>query len=134
MIKFDFSTIPIPLSHKVIIYICPKCKEEYEVPIINGNEEAIKRLSAKILPFILRRTKNDVLQDLPAKYEEINIITLSQSQQDLYDAYLTKAKKSLSENMSMSVLAMITRLREVCLDPSIFLDDYNEISSKPSCP
>ena len=33
MIKFDFSTIPIPLSHKVIIYICPKCKEEYEVPI-----------------------------------------------------------------------------------------------------
>ena len=105
-------------------------RKEYEVPIINGNEEAIKRLSAKTLPFILRRTKNDVLQDLPAKYEEINIITLSQSQKDLYDAYLTKAKKSLNENMSMSVLAMITRLREVCLDPSIFLDDYNEISSK----
>lgn len=105
-------------------------RKEYEVPILNGNEEAIKKLSAKILPFILRRTKNDVLQDLPAKYEETNIITLSQSQKDLYDAYLTKAKKSLKENMSMSVLAMITRLREVCLDPSIFLDDYNEISSK----
>ena len=33
MIKFDFSTIPIPLSGKVVNYICPKCKEEFEAPI-----------------------------------------------------------------------------------------------------
>lgn len=33
MIKFDFSTIPIPLSGKLVIYTCPKCKETYEVPI-----------------------------------------------------------------------------------------------------
>ena len=33
MIKFDFSTIPIPLSGKVVGYICPKCKVEFEVPI-----------------------------------------------------------------------------------------------------
>ena len=43
-------------------------RKEYEVPIINGNEEAIKRLSAKILPFNLRRTKNDILQNLTTKY------------------------------------------------------------------
>ncbi len=33
MIKFDFSTIPIPLFGKVVNYICPKCKSEYECPI-----------------------------------------------------------------------------------------------------
>ena len=33
MIKFDFSSIPIPLSGKVVNYICPKCKVEFEAPI-----------------------------------------------------------------------------------------------------
>jgi len=33
MIKFDFSTIPIPLSGKVVDYICPKCKVLFEAPI-----------------------------------------------------------------------------------------------------
>ncbi len=33
MIKFDFSNIPIPLSGKVVNYICPKCKVEFEAPI-----------------------------------------------------------------------------------------------------
>ena len=33
MIKFDFSTIPIPLSGKVVNYICPKCKVEFEAPL-----------------------------------------------------------------------------------------------------
>ena len=33
MIKFDFSTIPIPLSDKVVIYICPKYKVDFEAPL-----------------------------------------------------------------------------------------------------
>ncbi|MBR2828801.1 MAG: hypothetical protein IKE70_06180 [Bacilli bacterium] len=33
MIKFDFSTISIPLSGKVVNYICPKCKVEFEAPL-----------------------------------------------------------------------------------------------------
>ncbi len=33
MIKFDFSTIPIPLSGKVVEYICPKCSSSFETPI-----------------------------------------------------------------------------------------------------
>ena len=33
MIKFDFSTIPIPLSGKVVEYICPKCKVKFEAPL-----------------------------------------------------------------------------------------------------
>ena len=33
IIKFDFNSIPIPLSKEVIIYICPKCKAKFEVPI-----------------------------------------------------------------------------------------------------
>lgn len=33
MIKFDFSSIPFPLSGQVVEYICPKCKVEFEAPI-----------------------------------------------------------------------------------------------------
>ena len=33
MIKFDFNSIPIPLSGKVVEYICPKCKVEFEAPL-----------------------------------------------------------------------------------------------------
>ena len=38
MIKFDFSTIPIPLSGKVVNYMCPKCKVEFEAPIEMAEE------------------------------------------------------------------------------------------------
>ena len=31
--KFDFSSYPFPLSGKVVIYICPKCKRKFETPI-----------------------------------------------------------------------------------------------------
>ena len=43
MIKFDFSTIPIPLSGKVVEYICPKCKVEFEAPI-----EMVKEFDKRI--------------------------------------------------------------------------------------
>ena len=33
VIKFDFNSIPIPLSKEVVIYICPKCKVKFEAPI-----------------------------------------------------------------------------------------------------
>ena len=33
IIKFDFDSIPIPLSREVVIYICPKCKSKFEAPV-----------------------------------------------------------------------------------------------------
>ena len=33
IIKFDFDSWPMPLSHKIIMYICPKCKYKIEVPV-----------------------------------------------------------------------------------------------------
>lgn len=57
MIKFDFSTIPIPLSGKVIEYICPKCNSEFEVPIEMvkefEEEDALNGLPISTPPYII---------------------------------------------------------------------------------
>ena len=38
IIKFDFDSWPMPLSGKIVMYICPKCKYKIEVPIEAAKE------------------------------------------------------------------------------------------------
>lgn len=109
-------------------------RKEYENLIIqNKDEYAKKRLISKITPFILSRKKEDVLKELPPKIEQVEILNLNSSQQELYDVYIDKAKYSLKQdNNKISTLALITRLREICLDPSLFIDNYTFLSEKLS--
>lgn len=97
-------------------------------------EEASLRLKKKIAPFILSRKKEDVLKDLPPKEELVLTITLSDEQRSLYEAYLAKARSALHESSGspfasdkkIALLAALTRLREICVDPSIFLPNALE--------
>ena len=90
--------------------------------------ESIKR---KITPFILRRTKSEVLDDLPPKTEKIISCELNKEQRKLYDATCLKAKTLLDGgSKSFDVLPLLTRLRQICVDPHTFVDDYNGESSK----
>ena len=87
----------------------------------------------KVAPFILRRKKEDVLKDLPEKYEVIITTEMSEEQRKLYDAFRLKAKeelKSSNANKAMEVLAIITRLRQICVDPSTFVDNFQGESGK----
>lgn len=107
-----------------------KFKKEYEKED-NKKEE----LSKKVKPFILRRTKKEVLASLPPKTTNVIKVTLTDKQKDLYTAYLAKAKSDLfsSENISpISVLSALTKLRQICVDPSTFIENYDEMSSKIS--
>lgn len=96
-------------------------------PIDRGDEEATKRLRATVRPFILRRVKSDVLQDLPPKIEQEIVVPLADGQSTLYKQILEQIRKSvLSEVESqgiqkaqIQILAALTRLRQVACDPRL---------------
>jgi len=84
-------------------------------------------------PFILRRRKQDVLKDLPEKYEVLYTAEMTTEQRKIYDAYRLKAQE-VSDNADgkaiFEVLSFITRLRQICVDPSLFIEDYKGDSGK----
>ncbi len=106
--------------------------KEYSNAFDEGNDEAKNKLLAKITPFILRRTKKDVLNDLPPKTVEIVNILMSEKQSELYNAYIQNTKQSMNEDPTnkIAILAALTRLRQICVDPSMFIENYDELSSK----
>lgn len=88
-------------------------------------------IARKAGPFILRRVKEDVLEDLPAKYERILTTDMSEGQRRLYDAMRQEARKALEEGgKAFDLLPYLTRLRQVCVDPGMFAEGYHEGSGK----
>ena len=93
-----------------------------------GYDVLIKK---KIAPFILRRNKKDVLKDLPDKYEVIMTCDMSNEQRKVYDAHRLEAKMILDGGgQSFDVLYLLTRLRQICIDPSLFIENYTSNSGK----
>lgn len=86
--------------------------------------DALKRL---ISPFLLRRTKTQVLKELPEKTEEVIPCQMTSAQKKAYRAYLNSAEASrVRENLEgsgkvdyASVLTLLTRLKQVCAHPKL---------------
>lgn len=96
-----------------------------------NDESYLQSLSKKIAPFILRRTKQEVLLDLPNKYERVVTSELTSEQEKIYDAYVLKAKEALnSDQQLIGILSIITRLRQICVDPRTFMENYEGTSGK----
>jgi SNF2 family DNA or RNA helicase len=88
----------------------------------------LEPLRQRISPFILRRVKRDVLKDLPDKTETILRVEMSDRQKQLYLAYREQTLQMLEDGSQslMNVLAQLTRLRQICCHPGMFLENYNE--------
>ena len=97
-------------------------KEHYGALAIAGGD-ARSRLLAKIKPFLLGRKKKDVLSELPDKENITLSIEMSETQRKVYLSWLTKARHLLeTEESRINLLAMMTRLRQICVSPSLFLE------------
>lgn len=95
------------------------------------DEENIKSLALKVTPFILRRTKKDVLKDLPAKYETILTVELTQDERKRYDAFILEAKQMLETSKNFfGILPYLLRLRQICISSKLVDKDFTEVSSK----
>lgn len=118
-----------------------KFRDEFIIPIERNNDlEKQKMLSKLISPFMLRRKKTDVLDDLPEKIEEITYVDLSEEQKRLYrEAYQmsegmfnNETNDVASSQFYLHVFALINRLKQICDHPALVLkniDDFEEHSS-----
>ncbi|MDO5357915.1 serine/threonine protein kinase [Slackia faecicanis] len=118
-------------------------RERFELDIIGGNDDAAARLQALVGPFMLRRLKADVLDDLPDKIESAVHVPMTRKQEKLYLAYeqqlreslaaqraLRKSKDGEAKGPGVEVLAELTRLRQICCDPRLAMQDYPEPGAK----
>ena len=121
------------------LFTYKKFKAMYETPIIKDNDEkAMEKLKMLIEPFVLRRNKKEVLKELPEKTVTVLNNEMGEEQRNIYISYLAQAKEEISEQIDingfersqMKILAALTRLRQICCHPSLFIDNYNDGSSK----
>lgn len=121
------------------LYSHNKFVNYFEKPIIKEQDShAIDNLTKHINPFLLRRLKTDVLKELPPKIETKMTTELHEEQKKLYLAYLEKAKSDVTNEIatkgysksSITILAVLTRLRQICCHPALFVENYKENSAK----
>ncbi len=104
---------------------------------VTGAEQTknLEYLRKKVAPFILRRMKADVLQDLPPVSEIVYHCQLSDIQQQLYRSYAESARNELVklverdgfDRVQIHVLATLTRLKQICCHPAIFAKEKAEL-------
>ncbi len=121
------------------LYKYKKFKELYETPIIKEqNEDVMNKLKKQIEPFVLRRTKGEVLTELPDKTVTILNNEMSEEQYNIYMSYMAQARKEIMsqidingfEKSQIKILSLLMRLRQICCHPKFFLGEYEGESSK----
>ncbi|MEP6672892.1 MAG: DEAD/DEAH box helicase [Chthoniobacter sp.] len=99
---------------------------------------ARRRLSARVRPFVLRRTKSQVAKDLPDRIEEDLFCELEGEQKTLYRAELKRAQlllmgvhtpQELAKNR-FHVLTSLLRLRQICCDPRLIKPASKSVGAK----
>lgn len=103
----------------------------------SASSDTLKKLHNKILPFILRRLKKDVLKDLPEKTEELLYIRMDDEQQKIYSSEVAKLRaiieKKTDEELAkerLFVLSELTKLRQICCAPELVLDFFTGENAK----
>ncbi len=116
-------------------------RERYQREIETGpGGPAHRRLIQRLRPFILRRTKREVLQELPDKIEQVAYCELSNGQRELYTQLAQSTRRQLSElagtanqnRARMTMLTALLRLRQTCCDERLLkpASEPDEVSGK----
>ena len=149
-IKFALTGTPIENSvaelWSIFDFIMPgylynynKFKKKFEEPILKYEDaEALTRLKKLIAPFVLRRVKKDVLTELPDKNITVMKNEMEPEQAKIYMSYLMQSRKEIAEELKGStfekskfkILMLLTRLRQICCDPALFIENYRGGSGK----
>lgn len=100
---------------------------------VNKNDSVIE-LQKYIKPFMLRRLKKDVIKELPDKIEKNYYVELTKEQKKLYAAYVEEIKEKMDseefKDDKIAIFSYLTKLRQLCLDPSVIYDNYTGKNSK----
>lgn len=94
----------------------------------------VENLKRMIKPFILRRTKEQVIKELPPKIEKEFYVEMGKTQRNTYGIYVEEIKRKLEEKKDVknkiTIFSYLTKLRQLCLDPSIIVEGYKGKSAK----
>ena len=108
--------------------------KRFHKPIMEeSDQEALEQLRQKIQPFMLRRTKSEVLKELPAKIERVSACRLSDAQTILYQEILANVRSDIFATVErqgfkrshIHILAALTKLRQVCNHPALLAKDID---------
>lgn len=129
---FDFLMPGYLMSH-------PEFLDRFEAPIVKDQDTAaMEELGRHIRPFILRRLKKTVLKELPPKIESKLSGEMTAEQHKVYAAWLLQAREQVANELAVNglaksqikILSILTRLRQICCHPALFLDNYRGGSGK----
>jgi len=114
-------------------------RAEYRKPIEqNGDASRQARLSRRVRPFMLRRTKDQVTPELPEKTEIIRHVELNREQRDLYETVRASMDKRIRELLAskgaarsqIEILDALLKLRQICCHPALLNSETNAGSAK----
>jgi len=103
-------------------------KDRFRTPIEkHADPERMDQLRRRITPFMLRRNKREVADELPAKVENTTSVTLDGAQADLYETIRLATEKAVRQSLQdkglaksqIQVLDALLKLRQVCCDPRL---------------
>ncbi len=116
---------------------------EFVLPHYFKNSYHFKRLletddiQRYIKPFILRRTKQDVLKDLPDKIETTTYVNMLPSQRKIYESFLLHTSQELDrlrnlgiEKHKIEFLSLLMKLRQIACHPGLVVEDFQDDSGK----
>ena len=116
-------------------------RQVYRKPIDRGDAEALGRLRRRMRPFLLRRTKEQVAADLPAKTEQVLAVELGAKHRKAYDQRLARERQKilglLEEDTAQSrfiALKALTTLRQMALDPALVDGQAGDNASRTDSP
>lgn len=107
-------------------------EKKFKEKFVNRSEREIEELKSLINPFILRRLKRDVISELPEKIEKKYYVPMTTEQKLAYKNYMKEVKLKLKtgEDDNITIFSYLTRLRQICQDPSLVNKDYTGDSGK----
>lgn len=116
-------------------------RKDFVSKIERNNMIALEILQAKIRPFILRRTKKEVLKELPDKQEQVVYNEMTNKQAAIYNEVLNRVKNEVNELIQaqgieksrIQVLSALLKLRQICNHPALLDKSFNgelDISGK----
>ena len=98
--------------------------ERFRKPIeVERSSEALEVLRRRIRPFVLRRTKREVVQELPEKIEQVQRVELTPAHRKVYDRYLQRERQRVlgmlddMDRNRVAIFRALTMLRQLALDP-----------------
>ena len=101
------------------------------------SENSIKELQKYIKPFMLRRLKKDVIKELPELLEKRYYVDLTNEQKKIYGVFVKDIKRKIEESSflenKITIFSYLTKLRQLCLDPSVIIENYEGGSGKIDC-